>query len=102
MRTFVKFCLAVFVVCGLIAGKMGWEHHQTLQFCENAHPGLPYAQLETLFLQYGSEGYWRAQFEDKDHPGVWKVYLPDPSTIGEMACTVWHDRVKVISSKYGR
>jgi hypothetical protein len=88
--------IALFAVCDL------WQHWQTIHFCDQAKPGLPYAKLAAMFLQSGNETWWSRQFPKQGTPGVWKVYLPDPATVGEYACTIEHDGTKVLSSRYGR
>jgi len=97
----MRWIKGIFILM-LAGGAMSWWHHQqTVKFCSTIYPGLSYNELKTLFFQSGNEHWWEGQFEEKERPGVWKVYLPDPATIGEFACKIEHDGTKVISSAYG-
>src|SRR5277367_4061973 len=97
----VRWIKGILIFLVAVVAMSWWEHQQTVSFCAKIYPGLSYTDLKTLFLQSGNERYWAHQFEDKEHPGVWKVYLPDPATVGEYACKIKHDGTKVISSAYG-
>jgi hypothetical protein len=90
----------VAILLALTAVLMWQSHQQTVNFCTSITPGMAYKELEAKFTQSGHENWFNAQTEEKDHPGRWKVQLPDPSSMGEKACVIEHDRAKVLSSKY--
>jgi uncharacterized iron-regulated membrane protein len=100
MKVFGMVVGTVLILIALTAAIMWWTHKQTVNFCEGVTPGMPYKELEARFTQSGHENWLKAQLEDKDHPGVWTVMLPDPSSMGEQACVIKHDRVKLLSSTY--
>lgn len=89
---------AIFIaLIAVSSGFMWWIHHETKNLCDRITPGMPYKEMETLLTQ---SGLMVVRGNKEESPGLWRIYVPDASSVGELACEIEHDRIKVISSQY--
>jgi hypothetical protein len=76
---------------------MLWFHNKALNFCDQITPNMP---LKSLLVLIENEGVQIRMGNSSRAMEISKIILPDPSTIGEMACVIDHDGNTVISAKY--
>lgn len=78
-----------------------WDTKNLKAFCSAIKPGDPLASLPELAKSYHLNSRWitkGAAFNKNSN--TWFNYLPAESTMGEVACSIEHDKTVVISSKY--
>ena len=88
--------IAIFFAFGIAT--TWWFHKKTTNFCEQITPGMPFDALRQMLHENGKDNWLAKQLPQG--PENFKILIPDPGTIGEMACVIRHDGKKVISAKY--
>lgn len=104
MRTFAKFLAKASLV--LVAwfviylAYYWWDMRRLHAFCEDVRVGTPVSSLITIADQHGVDKHWlegKGAFDESHNEGVF--YVPAASTIGEVACAIHHNKLKVTSAE---
>ena len=76
---------------------MWWDIHKVTSFCQDVHPGALLTTLPQLAAEHGISRHWIANgiFDEKQKD--WVFFVPAGSTMGDVACSIHHNKVAVVS-----
>jgi hypothetical protein len=92
-----KALITVLILIAVSVITMLWFQNKAINFCEQITPSMP---LKSLLILIEKEGVAIKMGNSSRAMEISTIILPDPSTIGEMACVIDHDGNTVISAKY--
>ena len=77
-----------------------WDKQRLSSFCAEARPGTPIGDLGKIAERHRVDTRWIIRGGTFDEATkTWRIFVPAPSTIGDMVCAIQHDRHSVISAK---
>ena len=91
------FALAV---PGYVAWTM-WDMHRLRSFCAEIHPGTTVKDIGDISKRHSIDRRWldregTGAFDDRSKN--WRLMIPAPSQMGDMACSIEHNGAIVISA----
>ena len=77
-----------------------WDMHRLRRMCAELKPGAPVADIRPTVTKYGLGRFLindDGLFDDRTQS--WSIAIPAPSTMGDMACFIRHNRSVVLAAE---
>lgn len=91
-----QLIVALVAVFSVYLGWMWWESRQLASLCAEANEGVAVSALPALAEKYGFARHWVEHGIREGKGSGWVTYVPSSSTIGEVACAIHYNDMRVL------
>lgn len=77
-----------------------WDVKQLRSFCDDTKVGTPVTVLPQIAEHHNIDSKWikgDGAFNEKQ--SYWSYYIPSTASVGDIVCTIRHDKNKIISAE---